>query len=217
MAMDSFTGWVTSTRAGLVTVGRLEADQSEPVAFALNTTNIKTITQRNDIAESFTRRMGASRNYAVHSGGDIVPSASQELQAVLMSEWGAVREAGALDVPEDAVPTGASITDDAESNEAFQHAVGAPLQETLLFDVDYLPQEINRVAAIIGGSELRWWNVVAELSREVADSIEIGQRVTITMPIQGLDAGRDATILGAVININSSDVQLTLLEYPEVS
>jgi hypothetical protein len=217
MAMDSFTGWVTSTREGLVTVGRLEADKSAPVAFSLNSTNIKTIAQRNDVAESFTRRMGASRNYAVHSGGDIVPSASQELQAVLMSEWGVVREAGALNVPTDTPPAGASLTDDAESNEAFKHAIGAPLQETLLFDVDYLPQEINRVAAIIGGSELRWWNVVAALSRDVADSIEIGQRVTITMPIEGLENGRDATILGAVININSSDVQLTLLEYPEVS
>jgi len=217
MTLDSFTGWVTSTREGLVTVGRLEADQSEPIAFALNSTNIRTIVQRNDIAESFTRRMGESRNYAVHTDGDIVPGATQELQAALLSEWGSIREAGKLDVPADTPPAGSAITDDAESNEAFQHAIGAPLQETLLMDTYYAPREINRVASIIGGSELRWWSVVAALSREVADSIELGQRVTITMPIQGLDDGRDATILGAVVNINSSDVQLTLLEYPEVS
>lgn len=217
MVMDSFTGWVTSTRAGLITVGRLEADQSAPVALVLNTTNIKTISQRKDVAENFTQRMGGKRNFAVHSGGDISPDVTQELQAELLNEWGAVREAGQLDTPNDEVPTGAAITDDEESNIGFQHAIAAPLQETLLDDASDVHTETNRAAAIIGGNQLRWWDVVAVLTPEIANAIEIGQRATITMPIEDLDAGRDSIILGAVLLVNSSDVRLVLLEYPEIS
>jgi hypothetical protein len=217
LAMDSFTGWVTTTRAGVVTVGRLEADGTEPIAFALNENNIKKIRERKDVSPNFTRMMAGERNYAVHSGGDLATSVTQADQELFLTEWGAVREADAEQVSPDAIPTGAALTDAPEANAVYAAATGNAPQPTLLTDGDHVRAEINRTSAIFDASLLRWWEVRALLAAGIPESIEIGQRTTITMPLDGLDAGVGATIMGATIWANSNEVVLNLLQYPEVS
>lgn len=200
-ALDSYCGWVTSTRDGKLTVGRLQRYPGGGTV-KLTRAHIITVRRQEDTAPGLSSRLAGLRNHTVHSDGEIAGSvpvdpktAPFDLRAELKSEY--------------TVRTG--VTDLAQH---YQHGASAEAQPTLIQDVVGLQVEANRVTDLFSNGALTWYEVDAALDADLAFGLEIGEWINVTFPIYGLDAGKWLCLMGATIRFRSRRVTLTLLEIP---
>lgn len=193
-ALDGWCGWVTATRAGKLTVGRLARYVSGDTV-KLGRANIITVRRSADTAPGLAARLAGLRTHKVHSDGDIAGSVDSAVRAELQAEY-------TIKTGSTALPT------------AYAHAVGADPRPTLLQDATQLQAAADYAADIFGQGPLTWYEVECAISPEIADGLEMGDWIHITYPVAGLDAGKWLCLMGATLRFRSRRATLTLLEIP---
>jgi len=195
-ALDGWCGWVTSTRAGSLTVGRLRKRGGTTGTVRLGRGQIITVRRRTDTAPGLATRLAGMRNHRVHSDSDIATSVDDALRAELQAEY--TVKTGSTAMPTD-----------------YAHADGADPMPTLLQDADQLQAAADYVTDLFGSGAMTWYEVDAAISAEVADGLEMGDWIHVTHPVAGLDAGKWLCLMGATIRFRGRRATLTLLEIPE--
>lgn len=194
-ALDGWCGWVTSTRDGRLTVGRLRKRGGAVGSVRLGRGQIITVRRSNDTAPGLATRLAGLRNHTVHSDSDIATSLDDALRAELQAEY--------------TIKTGVGSMPG-----AYAHAVGADPQPTLLQDAAQLQTAASYVTDLFR-QPLTWYEVDAAISAEVADGLEMGDWIHVTHPVAGLDAGKWLCLMGAAIRFRGRRATLTLLDIPE--
>ena len=195
-ALDGWCGWVTSTRDGRLTVGRLRKRGGATGTVRLGRGQIITVRRRTDTAPGLATRLAGLRNHHVHSDGDIATSVDGALRAELQSEY-------TVKTGSTAMPT------------AYAHADGADPQPTLLQDAAQLQAAADHVTDLFGSGPMTWYELEAAISSEIADGLEMGDWIQVTHPVAGLDAGKWLCLMGATIRFRGRRATLTLLDIPE--
>ena len=195
-ALDGWCGWVTSTRDGRLTVGRLRKRGGTTGTVRLGRGQIITVRRRTDTAPGLATRLAGLRNHHVHSDGDIASSVDGALRAELQSEY-------TIKTGSTAMPT------------AYAHADGADPQPTLLQDATQLQAAADHVTDLFGSGPMTWYELEAAISSEIADGLEMGDWIHVTHPVAGLDAGKWLCLMGATIRFRGRRATLTLLDIPE--
>lgn len=193
-ALDGWCGWVTATRAGKLTVGRLARYVSGDTV-KLGRANIITVRRSADTAPGLAARLAGLRTHKVHSDGDIAGSVDSAVRAELQAEY-------TIKTGSTALPT------------AYAHAVGADPRPTLLQDATQLQAAADYAADIFGQGPLTWYEVECAISPEIADGLEMGDWIHVTHPVAGLDGGKWLCLMGATLRFRSRRATLTLLEIP---
>ncbi|MFA5589790.1 MAG: hypothetical protein WDA70_03605 [Lysobacteraceae bacterium] len=195
-ALDGWCGWVTSTRDGRLTVGRLRKRGGTTGSVRLGRGQIITVRRRTDTAPGLATRLAGLRNHHVHSDGDIATSVDGALRAELQSEY--TIKTGSTPMPT-----------------AYAHADGADPQPTLLQDAAQLQAAADHVTDLFGSGPMTWYELDAAISSEIADGLEMGDWIHVTHPVAGLDAGKWLCLMGATIRFRGRRATLTLLDIPE--
>lgn len=195
-ALDGWCGWVTSTRDGRLTVGRLRKRGGTTGTVRLGRGQIITVRRRTDTAPGLAARLAGLRTHKVHSDGDIAGSVDSAVRAELQAEY-------TIKTGSTALPT------------AYAHAVGADPQPTLLQDATQLQAAADYVTDLFGSGQMTWYELEAAISSEIADGLEMGDWIHVTHPVAGLDAGKWLCLMGATIRFRGRRATLTLLDIPE--
>lgn len=175
--MDCFCGWMVPTYDGKLTVGRLE----EPASTATLSLTRYDLTGRPlctlDTAKGLTDRLGAVRNWSLHSDSDIATSVSLATRERLKVEYQEVVKAlGALS------PT-------------YAHALTAAVRGSLLLLRAQALAEISRVATLYR-KERYFYEIPCLLDISTANTLAIGATVRVTYPAFDLAAGKNLLVLG---------------------
>lgn len=193
-ALDGFSGWVTSTREGRLTVGRLARYVSGGTV-KLGRAHILTVRRQEDTAPGLSNRLAGLRNHKVHSDGEIAGSADAALREDLKAEY--------------TIKTGAH-----NPSQHYQHGRSAEAQPTLIQNATDLQSAADYLTDLFKGGTLTWHEVEAALDADLSFSLEIGDWIHVTFPVLGLDSGKWLRLMGATIRFRSRRVTLTLLEIP---
>ena len=86
-ALTGWCGWVTFTRDGRLTVGRLRKRGGAVGSVRLGRGQIITVRRSNDTAPGLATRLAGLRNHTVHSDSDIATSLDDALRAELQAEY----------------------------------------------------------------------------------------------------------------------------------
>lgn len=193
-ALDGFCGWVTSTRDGRLTVGRLARYVSGGTV-KLGRAHILTVRRQEDTAPGLSNRLAGLRNHKVHSDGEIAGSADAALREDLKAEY--------------TIKTGAYTL-----SQHYQHGKSAEAQPTLIQNATDLQSAADYLTDLFKGGTLTWYEVEAALDADLSFSLEIGDWIHVTFPVLGLDSGKWLRLMGATIRVRSRRVTLTLLDIP---
>lgn len=194
--LDGWCGWVTSTRDGQLTVGRLRKRGGTTGTVRLGRGQIITVRRRTDTAPGLATRLAGLRTHHVHSDSDIATSVDDALRAELQAEY--TVKTGSTPMPT-----------------AYAHADGADPQPTLLQDAAQLQAAADHVTDLFGSGPMTWYELEAAISSEIADGLEMGDWIHVTHPVAGLDAGKWLCLMGATIRFRGRRTTLTLLDIPE--
>lgn len=201
-ALDGWCGWVTSTRDGRLTVGRLRKRGGTTGTVKLGRGQIITMRRNTDTAPGLATRLAGLRTHHVHGDADIAtsvgasPGVDDALRVELQTEY--TTKTGST-----AMPT------------AYAHADGADPQPTLLQDAAQLQAAADHVTSLFGTGAMTWYELEAAISSEIADGLEMGDWIHVTHPVAGLDAGKWLCLMGAAIRFRGRRATLTLLDIPE--
>ena len=195
-ALDSWCGWVTSTRDGRLTVGRLVRRPLFPSGPRRRRGQIISARTSIDTAARQSTPLAGLRHHTRHSDSDIATSVDDALRADLKAEY--TIKTGATPMPP-----------------AYGHATGATPIPTMLQDADQLQGAADYITDLFGGGPCTWYEVDAAISSQIADGLEMGQWIHATHPIEGLDAGRWLCLLGASIRFYRRRATLLLLDIPD--
>ncbi len=193
-ALDGFSGWVTSTRDGRLTVGRLARYVSGGTV-KLGRAHILTVRRQEDTAPGLSNRLAGLRNHKVHSDGEIAGSADAALREDLKAEY--------------TIKTGAYTL-----SQHYQHGKSAEAQPTLIQNATDLQSAADYLTDLFKGAALTWYEVEAALDADLSFSLEIGDWIHVTFPVLGLDSGKWLRLLGVTLRVRSRRVTLTLLDIP---
>lgn len=194
-ALDAWCGWVTSTRDGRLTVGRI-GPRNGAGTVHLGRGQIITVRRSADTASGLATRMAGLRTHKLHSDSDIATSVPGALRAELQAEY--VIKEGVTGMPT-----------------AYAHAVGADPQPSLLQDAAQLQAAADYVTDIFGQGPFTWYEIDCAISSEIADGLEMGDWIHVTHPVAGLEAGKWLCLLGATIRFYRRRATLVLLDFPE--
>lgn len=194
-ALDGWCGWVTSTRDGRLTVGRLRKRGGTTGTVRLGRGQIITVRRRTDTAPGLATRLAGLRNHRVHSDSEIAAGVGDAMRAELQSEY--TVKTGSTAMPTDYV-----------------HADGADPMPTLLQDADQLQAAADYVTDLFGSGAMTWYELECAIDAQIADGLEMGDWIHVTHPVAGLDAGKWLCLMGATIRFRSRRATLTLLEIP---
>lgn len=193
-ALDGFSGWVTSTREGKLTVGRLARYVSGGTV-KLGRAHILTVRRQEDTAPGLSNRLAGLRNHKVHSDGEIAGSADAALREDLKAEY--------------TIKTGAYTL-----SQHYQHGKSAEAQPTLIQNATDLQSAADYLTDLFKGGTLTWYEVEAALDADLSFSLEIGDWIHVTFPVLGLDSGKWLRLMGVTLRVRSRSVTLTLLDIP---
>lgn len=193
-ALDGWCGWVTTTRAGKLTVGRLARYVSGGTV-KLGRANILTVRREEDNAPGLSNRLSGLRVHKVHSDSEIAGSADAALREDLKAEY--------------TIKTGAH-----NPSQHYQHGRSAEAQPTLIQDATNLQSAADYLTDLFKVGALTWYEVEAALDADLSFSLEIGDWIHVTFPVLGLDSGKWLRLMGATIRVRSRRVTLTLLDIP---
>lgn len=195
-ALDAWSGWVSATRDGRLTVGRIGVRGGRG-SIRLGRGQVISVQRRQDTAPGLSTRMAGLRNYRVHGDGEIAGSVSGELRAELREEY-------QINVTSAVMPA------------AYRHAEGAPPRPTLIQQtINSVGRAAGYAGTLFAQGPFTWYEVECAISSEIADGLELGDWLHVTHPVAGLDAGKWLCLMGVSIGFFRRRATLVLIDFPE--
>lgn len=190
--MDNWCGWIVPTYDGKLTVGRLEEPSSTPVLSLTRGDLAGRPTRRLCEAKGLTTRMGAVRNWMLHSDSDFatsVPLATREKLKLAYQET--CKALGSVS------PT-------------YAHAANAAVRGSLMQFRASALAEISRVATFFRQDRYEY-EVPAILDVSTANSLPQGSTIRVTDPSLDLAAGKNLVVMDVDSSYRRQRAMLTCL------
>jgi hypothetical protein len=175
--MDNFCGWIVPNSDGKLTVGRLEEPSSTPVLSLTRGDLAGRPSRLLDEAKGLTTRMGAVRNWMLHSDSDFatsVPLATREKLKLAYQET--CKALGSV-------------------SSTYAHAANAAVRGSLMQLRASALAEISRVATLYR-QDRYIYEIPAILDITTANSLALGTTIRVTHPALDLAIGKNLQVLG---------------------
>lgn len=189
--LDSFCGWLTRDRDGVLRVGRLQEPALTADLTIYKQDTLDDLVCEDDRAPNLSVTIGALRNWNPHLQTDFATSVTATDRARLSADYQITRSmTGLVDA-------------------FYAHADNAPVKGTLLVTAADAAAEAERLAALYAKRRY-FYTVTVLLDIVTALSLKPGDTVNLVMPYFDLASGKNLLVVGITLTFFKREVVLTL-------